>query len=132
MSNMYWNGGNNTKAGGAMKNILVVEHNDYFREKIAGVLSRFDFVGAVAQVARFRNLFGALEDMHVNLILMNIEIASFDFDCIKSIKEKHPGIRIVVYTDNARSECERAAIDAGADRFIPQDSITSELEEFLV
>lgn len=114
----------------AQSNILVVEHNDYFREKIAGVLSRFDNVGTVAQVARHANMNRALEDMHVNIMLINIEIASFDFGEIARIKELYPDIRIIVYTDNPRNECMKAALEAGADNFTTQADITSVLETY--
>ena len=108
--------------------VMVAEHNDYFREKLSGVLSRYENVSSVILVSRYANMLEAVRNSSPDLLFVNIEIASFDFDSIRDIKVSDPDTTIIVYTDNPKNECRQAALDSGADYFSKQSQITGLME----
>ena len=104
--------------------ILLVDDHQLFREGVALLLQRLTNDLDLLQAASCEEAF-ALCDMHgdTDLILLDLNLAGMGgLDGLAVLRERYPGIPVVVVTSADTSTMVRKTIDAGAMGFIPKSS----------
>ena len=108
--------------------LLVVENDDYLREKIAGVLSRFENILMVAQIKHEDDLLETAERINPDIILIDAGMASHLRKIHTDILSIQPDARIFLTTDDQGAFYQRLAETIGAVAIIRKDKIIEELE----
>lgn len=111
--------------------ILIVEDNHSFRQLFKENLhSRFPSI-EIFEAADGKEVLQIVEAHSPSLIFMDIQLPGENgLSLTQKIKARHPHIIIVVITTYDIPEYREAALQYGADRLIPKDSLDwKEIEE---
>lgn len=111
-----------------MIRLLLVDDQTLIRQGLASLLSLeedFEIVGHAGHGAEAVSL---VESLSPDLILMDIRMPVMDgVAATKTIREKHPGVRILVLTTFDEDEYIVQAMQAGASGYLLKDAPTEEL-----
>ena len=104
--------------------ILIVDDHPLIREALRHVLAALDDKFDLLEAEDGATAFAAL-DAHpeLDLVLLDLALPDIDgFDALAQLRERHPGVPIVVLSASDQAETVMRAIDAGAMGFIPKTS----------
>lgn len=116
---------------------LIIDDNEAIRRILNQTLSaRFPRM-TITEAADARNALTILEREIPDLILLDIKLPDGNgIGLARDIKEKHPGIILIIITAYDLPEYRYAASSAGANHFVPKEAFMSEdilsLIEFIV
>ena len=104
--------------------ILIVDDHPLIREALRHVLAALDDKFDLLEAEDGATAFAAV-DAHpeLDLVLLDLALPDVDgFDALAQLRERHPGVPIVVLSASDQAETVMRAIDAGAMGFIPKTS----------
>lgn len=104
--------------------ILIVDDHPLIREALRHVLTaldaKFDLIEAENGAAALAAVDG---NPDLDLVLLDLALPDVDgFDALAQLRERHPGVPIVVLSASDQFDTVTRAIDAGAMGFIPKTS----------
>ena len=104
--------------------ILLVDDHQMFREGMVILLKRLDADVVAVEAASCAEAFACLaRDQGIELILLDVCLPDMSgLDGIAIIRERHPGIPIVVLSSQEDRASVLQALDAGAMGYIPKTS----------
>ena len=113
--------------------ILIVDDNVPFRELLKKILKRSFPTMAIDVAADGGGALQKVDAFLPDLIFMDIRLPGENgLELTKKIKTTYPNIIIFIMTFYTTSEYREAALECGADRFLPKTSLDrTELEELV-
>jgi len=107
-----------------MVRVLIVEDNRTFRTLFAEALrNKFPAV-LIEEAADGKEAFQKIAEVIPDLIFMDIRLPGENgLKLTHEIKEKHPGITIIILTSYDLPEYRQASFESGANCFIAKDSL---------
>jgi DNA-binding NarL/FixJ family response regulator len=108
--------------------ILLVDDHALFREGVALLLQRLDPAVTVVEAGNSRDALQAVDqNPDCELVLLDLGLPDLSgLDAIAAIRERNPGVPVVVLSASEEKAMVLRALDQGAMGFIPKSS-TSEL-----
>lgn len=110
--------------------VLIAEDDDFLREKIAGVLSRLEYISAVSQVSDMNTLAAMVEKYVPTIVLVDLKLATGNKALINELRHKHDGMRIFFMNENDTKLPCAEKID-GADGCFFKQNIVSEVHKLV-
>ena len=111
--------------------VLIVDDNDLMRTLLRGIL-RNENCQAIGDA---RNGIIALEFIERNkpdIVFLDVMMPEMDgLEALQNIKEKHPGIRVIMITGNPSVENVQESIQGGASGFIVKPFNTAKVLDTL-
>ncbi|MBN2124886.1 MAG: response regulator transcription factor [Deltaproteobacteria bacterium] len=108
--------------------ILIAEDHTILREGLRALLSAQSDIRVIGEAEDGREAIRSAERLSPDLILMDLSMPRMNgLEAIREIKKGNPDTRIVVLTVHKTEEYILAALDAGADGYLPKDATHSEL-----
>ncbi len=106
---------------------LIIDNNVISRESLKQLLAvRYPYVKAL-EVPNWRDALQVLREKVPEVILMNMRLPDLNgLDVLRHIRNQSSRIVIVVLADDDTPEYREAALDNGADHFIPMCSFSAE------
>ncbi len=104
--------------------VLIVEDNVFFRQIIKDILkSRFPTF-AVSEAENGVKALHAFETRQPSVVFMDIKLSDGldGLELTRRMREKNPGVTIIVVTNHDSPEYEAAALNSGADFFLSKNS----------
>jgi len=116
------------KEAGKQIRLLVVDDHTLFRSGLKMLLEKEDDINIVDDVASAEEALEALKKNDLDLILMDIGLPGMDgLEATRKIKEREPGIRILVLTMYNDDPYLIKAFEAGASGYLLKESAAAEL-----
>ena len=111
-----------------MVRVLIVDDQHLIREGLSMMLSLYDNICIVGEVANGKEAIGALEKVGADLILMDIRMPIMDgVEATKHIKAEYPHIKILILTTFDEDDYIFEALKNGADGYLLKDISSDEL-----
>jgi DNA-binding NarL/FixJ family response regulator len=112
--------------------ILVTDHNDLLREKIAGILSRLDSVRVVAQTSDCNNFENIVFDIVPDLLVMDINSATAaGMTNGEELLKINPRMKVIITTEENDEEYPGAKNIQRNCCFIEKSKIIAEVQNAL-
>jgi DNA-binding NarL/FixJ family response regulator len=110
-----------------MFQILIVDDNAPFRQSLREILcEQFPTMG-VLEAEDGEDALGKTESLPPHLVFMDIKLPGQNgLEVTRTIKARHPGIRVVILTSYDLPEYREAANQYGADYFLSKGSSSRE------
>jgi DNA-binding NarL/FixJ family response regulator len=104
--------------------VLLVDDHQLFREGLVILVKRLDGEVETVEAASCAEAFAALQrEPDIELILLDVGLPDMSgLDGISVIRERHPGIPIVVLSSQEDRASVMQALDSGAMGYIPKTS----------
>ena len=113
-----------------MIRVLLAEDQVMIREALAALLSFEDDIEVVAQVGRGDEVTKAAAESKPDVALLDIEMPGMDgLTAAKDLKQRDPGIQIVILTTFGRPGFLRRAMESGVSAFLVKDSPADKLTQ---
>lgn len=110
------------------RTILIIDDEESFREILAETLKHHGCIVHQAQSAA--HMFTLLEDVHPDLLLVDIIMPGYDGPMLIRHLRSFPGLStvpIVAISATAQADDRSAAIACGADAYLPKPFLTRQL-----
>jgi DNA-binding NarL/FixJ family response regulator len=104
--------------------ILIVDDHPLIREALRHVLTVLDSKLDLLEAQNFADALAAVDgNPDLNLVLLDLALPDVDgMQALSQLRERHPGVPVVVLSASEQPEIVTHAIDAGAMGFIPKTS----------
>ncbi len=111
-----------------MIRLMLVDDQTLIRQGLASLLSLEDDFQVIGQAGHGQEAVSLAESLRPDIILMDIRMPIMDgVTATKSVKEKHPEIRVLVLTTFDEDEYIVKAMQAGASGYLLKDAPTEQL-----
>jgi DNA-binding NarL/FixJ family response regulator len=115
------------KQGKVMTNILIVDDNRAFRKILRGIIALKIPSVHIRELPDGKTALKETQKEIPDLIFMDIQLPGENgFKLTKRIKKAHPEIQVIIMTSYDSPEYREAAVEAGADHFMPKHTSTPE------
>lgn len=111
-----------------MIKVVIVDDQAIVREGLQMILSLQPEIEVVGEAGNGQELLKLLDEIHSDVILMDIRMPVMDgITAAKLVKEKQPGMRIIILTTFNERDYIIRGLSNGVDGYILKDSGSSEL-----
>jgi DNA-binding NarL/FixJ family response regulator len=111
-----------------MIRLMLVDDQTLIRQGLASLLSLEDDFEIIGQAGHGQEAVSLAETLRPDIILMDIRMPVMDgVSATKSVKERHPDIRVLVLTTFDEDEYIVKAMQAGASGYLLKDAPTEQL-----
>jgi DNA-binding NarL/FixJ family response regulator len=112
---------------------LIVDDHALLRDALSRILAGLAPGAEVHEAAEPKQAFGLIErDPDLDLVLLDLALPGMHgLAVLKSLREKHPAIAVVVVSASVDRETVRRALDCGAMGYIPKSSSNEVLKSAL-
>lgn len=102
---------------GESRRVLVVDDADFMRRILEDILTRHGHT--VLQAGNGQECLDILQSETVDVCVLDIVMPIMDgIETLRRIREKHPGMKIIMLSALAGESCVRQALQLGADAFV--------------
>jgi DNA-binding NarL/FixJ family response regulator len=110
------------------KRILIADDHPTLRAGLYELLSSRDGLEVVGEAEDGLEAVRCADRLKPDLILMDLSMPNLSgLDAIRSIRRRHPAMRILVLTMHRTEDHARASLEAGADGFLSKEADESEI-----
>ena len=111
--------------------ILLVDDNDLMRTLLRGIL-RSESCQVVGEAKNGLIALDLIERVLPDVVFLDVMMPEMDgLEALQNIKEKHPGIRVIMITGNPSVENVQESIQGGASGFIVKPFNTAKVLDTL-
>lgn len=111
-----------------MANIIIVDDQAMVRDGLKMILSLYEEIQIIGEAANGEELLTRLKTDVPDVILMDIRMPIMNgIDATRAVKEKYPGVKIIILTTFNEDEYIFNGLRNGADGFILKDSDSKEI-----
>lgn len=108
--------------------VLLVDDHAMMRQGLRSVLQAYKDVVVVGEARDGEEAIALVEDLRPSLVVMDISMPKMNgIDATLQIKSRHPEIRVIGISVNARGPTEDAIMQAGAELCLPKEAAVKEL-----
>lgn len=110
--------------------LILVDDHPIVRDGIFAALMKVNHIEIVGEASNGDELFRLLDENKVkaNVILLDLSMPKMSgAEIAKILKEKHPYLKILVFSSYTDEDSIFSSIKAGADGFLPKDAMRDEL-----
>lgn len=110
--------------------LILVDDHPIVRDGIFAALMKVNHIEIVGEASNGDELFRLLDENKVkaNVILLDLSMPKMSgAEIAKILKEKHPNLKILVFSSYTDEDSIFSSIKAGADGFLPKDAMRDEL-----
>jgi len=108
--------------------LLLAEDHIIFRELIKRSLKEIPGLEVVGEVSDGRELLESVESLNPHMVILDIGLPSLSgLDAAKKIKEKHPGIKILLLTMYKSRDHLARALEVGVDGYLLKEDAFKDL-----
>lgn len=112
----------------SMGRILIADDHAMIREGIRAILEDEEDLEVVGEAVDGQEAINNANLFHPSIILMDLNMPHINgAEAIRTIKRRHPKVKIIVLTVHKAEEFVRSTLDAGADAYILKDDTRLEL-----
>lgn len=112
----------------SMGRILIADDHAMIREGIRAILADEEDLEVVGEAVDGQEAINNANLFHPSIILMDLNMPHINgAEAIRTIKRRHPKVKIIVLTVHKAEEFVRSTLDAGADAYILKDDTRLEL-----
>lgn len=110
--------------------VLIVDDHALIRDALRGTLDAFDEVGGIIEAATATEAASLLEETPtIGLVLLDLGLPDRNgLSLLKSIRQAHPTVSVVVLSASEESSDMSAVLEAGAAGFIPKSAMLGVLQ----
>ena len=102
---------------GESRNILVVDDADFMRATLEDILTHHGHT--VLQAGNGQECLDVLQEKDVDVCVLDIVMPVMGgMDALRKIRERHPGIKVVMLSALSRKNIVEQALQLGADAFV--------------
>ena len=106
--------------------VLLADRHHGLTEGVRGLLETA--FGAVVMVADKASLFAAADRLRPEVAVIDLSLArDSDLGWLSAIRQRCPGLKVIVLSVHDEQAVRRAALEAGADAFVLKREIVTEL-----
>ena len=111
--------------------VLLVDDNDLMRTLLRGIL-RSESCQVVGEAKNGLIALDLVEKLAPDVVFLDVMMPEMDgLEVLQNIKEKHPGIRVIMITGNPSVENVQESIQGGASGFIVKPFNTAKVLDTL-
>jgi len=108
--------------------VLLVDDNNLFRLGLCALISAYDEFTVIAHVRSGKDAVQASLSLKPDVVLMDIVLAGVNgLESVSQIKQRQPGVKVVMLTTLRTEDYVREALRAGADGYLIKDASFDEL-----
>ncbi|MBT9143341.1 MAG: Transcriptional regulatory protein DegU [Dehalococcoidia bacterium] len=102
--------------------VLIVDDHTLFRQGLQKVLETYEEVQVVAEASNGKEAIARVGEVFPDLVLMDVKMPRMDgIECIRLIKERYPGLNIIVLSMYDDAEYVLKAVNAGASGYMEKN-----------
>ncbi len=102
--------------------VLIVDDHTLFCQGLRKLMEAYEEVQVVAEASNGKEAIAKVDEVFPDVILMDIKMPRMDgIECITLIKEKHPGLNIIVLSMYDDTEYVLKAVNAGASGYMEKN-----------
>lgn len=99
--------------------VLVVDDHAIVREGVKSLIELQEHITVVGEAASSVECFNQVEALHPDVVFMDLKMPGIGgIEAARIIKEKHPGVKIIILTNYDDQEYVIAAIKIGVDAYV--------------
>jgi len=111
--------------------VLLVDDNDLMRTLLRGIL-RSESCQVIGEAKNGMIALDLIEKMLPDVVFLDVMMPEMDgLEVLQNVKEKHPGIRVIMITGNPSVENVQESIQGGASGFIVKPFNTAKVLDTL-
>ncbi len=107
--------------------ILIADSHEVMRLGISFILKRTEDFEVIGEAATCGEVIQKADNSKPDVIIMDVKLDGCAIDVCRLIKEKHPGMKVIMLISPAEDEGIFDAISAGADGLLPKQIKSEEL-----
>ena len=108
-----------TMTGEVCARILIADDNDVVRRALRGLMRHDESLAVVGEVSSGHSALEAIRTLQPDLVCLDVLMPGLDgLSILRTIREEHPAIRIVLVTGQATAEVVTQARALGAHGFV--------------
>lgn len=108
--------------------VILVDDHAILREGLASLLNSEEDIAVVGQAGNGRECLGLIDGMEPDVVILDINMLGISgIDTCRLIKERHPGVHVVILSMYEDEEYVRRALAAGSDGYLLKEIVSSEL-----
>lgn len=108
--------------------ILLVDDHAIVREGVRAVLEQHDDLLVVGECGSGDEALAACEEMKPDVAVLDLKMPGIGpVDTIRGLRQRLPGVRVLVFTSFGEDSLVRATLDAGASGFLIKDALQDDL-----
>jgi DNA-binding NarL/FixJ family response regulator len=108
--------------------LILADHNEIFREGLAGLLKDKKEVKVVSLCSNGRQVIGKVKETQPDVVLIDIDIPDRDsINITNEIRKSVPGVKVAMFTHSEDQDHLYAAIEAGAAGYLSKDMKVGDL-----
>ena len=108
--------------------VILVDDHAILREGLASLLDGEEDIAVVGQAGDGGECLDLVENLQPDVVILDVNMPGVSgIDACRSIKERHPGVHVVVLSMYEDEEYVRRALAAGADGYLLKEIVSSEL-----
>ena len=113
-----------------MINILIADDHALIREGLKKILNSEPNMTVVGEASNVVELFKALERLVVNIVLLDITMpGESGLDALKELRQKHPGLPVLILSFHPEHRFAVRALKAGAAGYLTKESAAEEVAQ---
>ena len=103
----------------ATASILIVDDNEVIRRALGGLIRHDESLAVVGEAASGETALESIKAMQPTLVCLDVLMPGIDgLAVLRTIREEHPAVRVVMITGQATSEVVTQARELGAHGFV--------------
>lgn len=112
--------------------VVLADDHDLVRTGIKAVLDAIPGVEVIAEASDGEELLAVLESVRPDVVITDISMPGLDgLAALQQIRERHPGLRVLVLSMFETSDFIKRAVASGASGYVLKGSSAQELEQAL-
>ncbi len=101
-----------------MKRLFIVDDSRQIRERLISLLNGAGQLQVVGQSASAEEAWEAVDQLRPDILVLDIRLPGRNgIELLRDVKQRHPGLRVLIMTNYDYPEYRRQSILAGADMF---------------
>jgi two-component system, chemotaxis family, chemotaxis protein CheY len=99
--------------------ILIADDNDVVRRALRGLIRHDESLAVVGEASNGQSALEAIKTLQPDLVCLDVLMPGLDgLSILRTIREEHPAIRVVLVTGQATSDVVSQARELGANGFV--------------
>lgn len=112
--------------------VMLVDDHHLVRAGIRSLLTTIPGIRVIAELSDANELLALLNSVHPDIVITDISMPGMDgITAILRIRERHPGVRVIVLSMHESADVVKRAIVAGACAYLRKDASDFELSSAL-